>query len=290
MLNTIYKSRVGRGLKSNPIAQKLRNSLLIRTIEQSVGDWRYPYIFLTWWLAGILVPRRRVTVDDVSFTLSCTNWITHFRWFLFKRKEPEVRYYIDEYVKNGDIFFDIGANVGVFSIYAAKRHSNISVYSFEPEISNLSALKDNVVFNNLCERAKIYSVGISNFVGLSRLHLQDLSMGSAAHTESKESITLTDEGYQVVWSEGIFSVTLDYLCEELSVVPDAIKIDTDGNEDKILEGGAATLSNKKLRSLIIEIPNDRRKSKACYDMLKSAGFCEVEYDMGKSRNEIWVRR
>ena len=201
-----------------------------------------------------------------------------------------MRYYIDEYVKNGDIFFDIGANVGVFSIYAAKRHSNISVYSFEPEISNLSALKDNVVFNNLCERAKIYSVGISNFVGLSRLHLQDLAMGSAAHTESKERITLTDEGYQVVWSEGIFSVTLDYLCEELSVVPDAIKIDTDGNEDKILEGGAATLSNTKLRSLIIEIPNDRRKSKACYDMLKSAGFCEVEYDMGKSRNEIWVRR
>jgi len=290
MLDTIYKSRVGQRLKTNPIAQKLRNSLLIRKIEQTAGDWRYPFILISWWLAGILVPRRRVTVNDVSFTLSCTNWITHFRWFDFKRKEPEVRYYIDKYVKNGDIFFDIGANVGVFSIYAAKRHTNISVYSFEPEHSNLSALKDNVVCNDLCKRVKIYSVGISNFVGFSRLHLQDLSTGSAAHTESRDSISLTDEGFKVVWSEGIFSVTLDYLCKELDVVPDAIKIDTDGNEDKILEGGAATLSNEKLRSLIIEIPNDDIKSQICHNKLKEAGFELSGYDTEKTRNEIWVRK
>ncbi len=291
MLDRVYRSSFAQRYKDHPIMQRIKKGLVIRTLEQSAGDWRYPFLLLCWWLSSILVPRRKITIDDISFTLSCTNWTTHFRWYLFEKKEPEVRYYIDEYVKEGDIFFDIGANVGVFSVYAAKRHPDVSIYCLEPEFSNLNALKDNIVFNKLCERVRIYSVAISNFVGLSQLHLQDLSTGSAAHTESKDAaISATDEGYQIVWAEGIVAVTLDYVCEKLGVVPNAIKIDTDGNEDKILEGSTNTLTNKRLRSIVIEIPNDKIKRENCYDILKSAGFRLTEYDMKKTRNEIWVRR
>jgi len=276
--------------KKTAVARWIKTTFIGRLLIQSAGDWRYPFILVSWWFVRMLVPRRKVMIDDVSFTLSCTNWITHFRWYLFKTKEPEVRYYIDTYVKDKDIFCDIGTNVGVFSIYAAKRYPNISVYCFEPEYSNLNALKENIISNNLMLRTKIYSVAVSNFVGLSMLYLQDISTGAAAHTESKKTINTTDEGYPVVWAEGIFSATLDYLCEQLGIIPNTIKIDTDGNEGNVLEGAVKTLSNPNLRSLVIEMPHeDAEKSRYCYKLLESAGLRLDWSDRKKTRNEIWVR-
>lgn len=290
MLNKIYKSPVAQRFKANPIALKIKNSFLVRAIEQSVGDWRYPFMRLNWWFVRMLVPRRKVMIDDVSFTLSCTNWITHFRWYLFKTKEPEVRNYINNYVKEGDIFFDIGANVGVFSVYCGNRYKNISIYSFEPEYSNLNLLKDNVFYNGLTQKCNIYSVAISDFIGFSMLNLQDWTPGAACHTESRQPITMTGEGYRVIGREGIISVTLDYIFEQLGVVPNSMKIDTDGNEDKVLEGGVRTLSNTNLRSLVIEIPHeDAEKSRYCYKLLESAGLHLEWSDRKKTRNEIWVR-
>jgi FkbM family methyltransferase len=278
-------------LKNTYMAKRIINSRLVNLVMQSMGDWRYPFMLVSWWLSSILVPRRRILIDDLSFTLSCTNWITHYRWYLFKTKEPEVRFYIDEYVKDSDIYFDIGTNVGVFSIYAAKRHPGISVYCFEPEYSNLNTLKENIIQNNLMYRTKIYSVAVTNFIGLGMIHLQDVSEGAACHTVSKQLINMTDEGYPVVWSEGVFQVTLDYLCEQLGIVPNSMKIDTDGSEDKILEGAVRTLSNNSLKSLVIEIPHeDKRKSYYCYKLLESAGLSLSWSDKKKTRNEIWIRR
>jgi len=257
---------------------------------QSYGDWRYPFIAVSWKLAGFLVPRRKVSVKGASFTLPCNNWVTHFRWYLFKNKEEEVRYYIDNYVKDGDIFFDIGANIGVFSLYCGKRYKDVCVYCFEPEYSNLNILKENIVCNDLAAKTKVYSAAISDFVGPSSLHIQDFTPGSAVHTESRKSITLTDEGYKVVWAEGIIAVTLDYMCEQLGVIPNALKIDTDGNEDKVLAGASEMLSNDKVRSLIIEMPYGLDKERYCCNLLVSKGFRKEDYlSREKTRNEIWVK-
>lgn len=277
-------------IKRMKFGQWFKKTKFCNFLKQSQGDWRYPFMVLSWWLVKILVPRKRVSVDGVSFTLPCTNWITHFRWYLFKNKEREVQRYIDDYVKEGDVFFDIGANIGVFSIYAGKRFKDISIYCFEPEYSNLNILKENVVANNITNKVNIYSVAIGNFVGLSRLNLQDLAMGSAAHTENKEAIKITEEGYPVVWSEGIVSVPLDYVCQQLNVFPNALKIDTDGNEDKVLEGAAKTLCDKRLRSLVIEMPDENEKGKYCCEILNRANFYLDWLDTGRTRNQIWVKR
>ena len=273
---------------STKIGKVLRNTIIIRSIERSVGDWRYPFIVLSWWLAKILVPRRKVKIDGLSFTLSCSNWITHFRWFLFNEKEPEVRYFIDEYLDDGDIFFDIGANVGVFSIYAAKRYKNLRIYSFEPEVSNLATLKENIIKNNITKKTVIYGVGISNSVGLSKLHLQDLTTGSALHTEDRKNIDHSYEGNNpIIWAEGIYTVTLDYFCDIINIIPNAIKIDTDGNESKILKGATNLLKNPMLRSIIIEMPEEQMTY--CHTILLESGFIKKDYPFKESRNEIWVK-
>ena len=256
---------------------------------QSYGDWRYPFIVLAWKLAAWLTPRRKVRAGNVVFTLPCTNWITHFRWHLFEKKEPEVRHFIDQYVRDGDVFFDIGANIGVFSIYAAKRHPNLRGYAFEPEFSNLSLLKENLIANHLIGRVSVYGLAVGDKNGLSRLHVQDLTPGAACHTENQASIDTTEEGYRVQWAEGVSVITLDTLCQDLQVVPNAIKIDTDGNEEKILKGAVDTLRNGCVKSLVIEMPPDVAKSDACRHLLQAAGFSLVRTDFRNTRNEIWTK-
>ncbi len=275
-------------LKQNPMVQGLLRTRVGSFLRSSHGNWQYPFIVLGWKMSSLLVPRRNITCDGVRFSLSCMNPITHFRWFLFARKEQEVRQYINDYVKDGDVFFDIGANVGVFSVYCACRYPNAKVYCFEPEHSNLGLLKDNILANHLSSRSTIVSVALSDNVGLSFLNLQDVSAGAAAHTEHRGPLKMTDEGYPVIWQEGISTATLDALVAHLGVTPHAVKIDTDGNEDKVLKGALKTLSHPALRSLTLEMPMEHSKAQFCSNTLKSAGFI-LKWSRPDTRNEIWVR-
>jgi len=266
----------------------IKNSWLYKKSQESVGNIWYPLYVIKWTLASYLVRRKKVSVDGVSFTLPCNNRITHFRWYLFNSKEVEVRDFINDNVNDGDVFFDIGANIGVFSIYAGKKHKNLRVYSFEPEYSNLALLKQNILSNHLEETVFPYSLAISDSVGVSHLYLQDIEEGAAAHTESTDTIEITDEGYKVVGAEGIFTVTLDYIVGELDVMPSCIKMDTDGNELKIIEGAKKTLANPQLRAIIIEMP-DEDKRKECASILNSFGFVPEWVQPELTRNEVWLR-
>ena len=188
----------------------MKSQLVVRFYSQSVGHWAYPFILCSWGIAKILVPRKKVRVNQTIFTLSCTNWITHFRWYTFKTKEPETIYFIDNLIKEGDVFFDIGANVGIFSIYAGKKYKDNQIISFEPEVSNLAILKENIVENNLTKQVMCYGLAISDKVGLSKLHLQDFTPGAALHTEDIGEIDFSAEGNRpIVWAEGIYRVSLD---------------------------------------------------------------------------------
>ena len=131
---------------------------------------------------------------------------------------------------------------------------------------------------------------MGNFVGLSQLNVQDTTPGAAVHTESKEPIKTTEEGYPVVWAEGIMSVTIDFVCEQLGIIPAGMKIDTDGNEYKVLEGGIKTLSHEKCRSVVLELPIDPARRDDCLGVLKSCGFFPAWAQPGKTRNEIWVKQ
>jgi FkbM family methyltransferase len=235
------------------------------------------------------VPRRKVTIGEINFTLPCDNWITHFRWYLIHKKEPEVRMFIDKYVRDSDVFFDIGANIGIYSIYASKRFTNLEAICFEPEFSNLHYLKQNIIENHLIDQMSAYSIAISDKVGTSKLYIQDTMPGAAIHSESIEKIETTAEGLPVVWSEGIIAYTLDAIVQELNKTPNIIKIDTDGNEAKILRGAPKLLKNTVLRSLILEIPENKQAAEECIELLTKANFM-LDWTREDSRNQIWVRK
>lgn len=244
-----------------------------------------------WLAAGMVAPRRRVRSRGLSFTLQCDNWITRFRWRTYNSKEPHTLDWIDRWVRAGDVFFDVGANIGVYAIYAALRHPGARIVAFEPEYANLHLLRDNIVRNRLQERVDVYSVALGRRCGVSRLHIQDLTPGTALHTESSEPLQVTAAGRPVVWREGIYTVTLDAFCEETGLRPQAIKIDVDGTEPSILQGATWTLSSPGLRSVLIERPAPEAARSACDAQLLEAGFTRIELaGEASSCNDCWVRQ
>ena len=71
--------------------------------------------------------------------------------------------------------------------------------------------------------------------------------------------------------------------------PNAIKIDTDGNEVKILDGAIKTLQDPALRSIIIEMPPSMEASSQCEEILKKNNFY-CSWSQEGVRNKIWARK
>ena len=86
-------------------------------------------------------------IEDINKKVNffVPNYITNYLIDTFFSKEPETLEWIDSFDKNKKvIFWDIGANIGIYSIYAALKHSDIEVVCFEPSTSNLRILSRNI--------------------------------------------------------------------------------------------------------------------------------------------------
>ena len=252
--------------------------------------WGFP-LNLQWWLVRAMTPRRVVKSRGLRFSLQCENWITHYRVQTFNEKEPETLDWIDQWLREGDTLFDVGANIGVYTVYAALRHRRLRVIAFEPEYANLHCLRDNLFENGLQDHVEVYAIALSHRSGISQLHIQDRAPGSALHTESNGILDVTLAGRPVIWREGVFAVTLDEFCEQTGLTPHALKIDVDGTEAQILEGARKTLAGPTLRSVLIELPVNRMSRQRCEQYLATAGLHRCWADSGQhSANEIWARK
>jgi FkbM family methyltransferase len=93
------------------------------------------------------------------------NSTTKWRVDSLYNKEPETIEWIDAFTtkKNSEIiFWDIGSNIGLYSIYAAQKHKNIKIYSFEPSTSNLRILSRNISINNLVDKVLVCQLPLSD--------------------------------------------------------------------------------------------------------------------------------
>lgn len=266
------------------------STMQLKGMVARARDWQSLLRELQWRAARAMTPRRWVRTRGLRFTLQCENWITHYRWRGYNEKEPETLNWIDRSVLPGDVLFDIGANIGVYTLYAALRHPGVRVIAFEPEYANLHLLRDNIIANALQGRVDVYGLALSNRAGISQLHLQDLAPGSALHSESRTRLERTLQGRPVVWREGIAALTLDGFCEEAGLWPQVLKIDVDGTEPLILEGARETLRAPQLRSVIIEMPAAGSAREQCERLLQAGGLRRAWADpSGASSNEVWQR-
>ena len=91
------------------------------------------------------------------------NSLVNWRVETFYSKEPETLEWIDSFNKNQKfIFWDIGSNIGLYSIYNAIKNQNSKTISFEPSTSNLRVLSRNISLNNLQNKIKIMPLALTN--------------------------------------------------------------------------------------------------------------------------------
>ena len=208
----------------------------------------------------------KVTYNQNSFKLRCDNWITKYRFDTFANKEPETLKWIDENFFKNDIFFDIGANIGIYSLYAASKNiSNSNIYSFEPEFSNLNELKFNVINNKFNKIINIFSFAFGDSNHISYLNISDTTPGAALHTLDN------NKNLESKIREGISVISIDNFCKDQNIYPNLIKVDIDGNEDKFLSGAKDLLKNINLRTIFIELDEVGIRDK-CIKLFEVNGF------------------
>ncbi len=200
--------------------------------------------------------------------------ISKWRIDSFYQKEPETLQWIDGFKNSNAIFWDIGANIGVYSIYAAIKKSNLKIVSFEPSTANLNLLSRNISMNNLHERIRISQIPLTKknneFLIMRESSLAEgsaLNAFGVDYNSDGKSINEINK-YQILGNSINY-----FLDNKILEIPDYIKIDVDGIEHLILSGADKYLNNKKIVSILIELnENFEEQFKMSTEMLIENGF------------------
>jgi len=177
----------------------------------------------------------REVIEDgkVRFKMRVSTKMEEYRWRTALDKEPETISWLKSFSPH-DIFFDVGANVGVYSLFAASLYPEMTIWAFEPMQANYAALVQNIEMNGF-HNIKAFRQAMGNRTGW-----VDLDRGDGASGVS---------GAQVTNREGRTWITsIDNL---RSTRPDHVKIDIDGQELEVVKGMKQALP--RIKSILIEV-------------------------------------
>jgi FkbM family methyltransferase len=188
------------------------------------------------------------------------------------RKEPDTVEWVETFLREGDVLFDVGANVGAYSLVAAKFHGGkVKVYAFEPAFANYVQLCKNIILNGCQQTVVPLPLALSDRTTVDTFNYRDLIPGSALHTFG-EAVGDDGEAFQPEFNQHVLSFRIDDLLGQFPLpAPDHLKIDVDGLEAKVLEGARRTLAGSSVRSIIVELREDRNGHEIA-DLLAGFGF------------------
>lgn len=279
-----------------PIKDFIKNS--IKRFVEILGQTRpgkYLFDQIISNAMGAVIP---ITHNGVELRLITPNSLCTWRAKTFSNKEPETLEWIDA-MQDNSIMWDVGANVGLYSLYAAKK-KNCRVWAFEPSIFNLETLARNIYENQLTNHICIVPLPLNAKFGPSFLHMSTTEWGGALSTFDKG---FGWDGHDIhqVFEFQTFGISMDDGIKVMGMPqPDYIKMDVDGLEHFILKGGANMLL--QVKGILIEVNDDfTEQSEQCAFLLNQSGLVLKEKrnsEMISSSttgfsncfNQIWVRQ
>lgn len=177
------------------------------------------------------------------------------------------------HIPKGSVFWDCGANTGVYSLYAAL-DGNVKVVAFEPSAFNYSLIMRNVELNNLSNNIYPLCIALNDRTVADYFYMQNTRVGSAKNSFGVEKWWLGD--FTTVLKHAMIGFTIDDLLQQFDLpFPNYMKIDVDGNEEKVLSGAKNSLKDPRLKSIAIELPVESETSDRVHRTLKDHGFiCE----------------
>ena len=198
-----------------------------------------------------LNPRCIVRCGDIEVIYTTPSLGTKWRVDTLFEKEPVTLEWIAQF-QPGEILVDVGANVGMYTIWAA-RTRGARVFAFEPESLNFALLNRNIVANKLESQVVAYCAALSDHSGFGELQLSQFMAGGSCHSLD-EKLDAYHRPFRPVYTQGCVSATLDELVDSGKVPqPAYIKIDVDGFEPRVMRGALRTIRSSAVKSLLIEI-------------------------------------
>lgn len=229
--------------------------------------------------------------NDLKIEFAVPNYLASYRCETFETKEPDTLTWIEQ-MQKGSVFWDIGANIGLYSVYSAKLNQS-KVYSFEPSVFNLELLARNINLNDLQDRIVIVPIALTNKTGVQKFKMSNISWGSALSTFGEDFDQFGNDIGVPQFEYSLPGVTIDNVRASLKIdLPDYIKIDVDGIEHLILQGGSETL--KSVKSILLEVNYDFPDQSLAIDQkLIESGFSLFKKcDLGDKSffNQWWVKK
>lgn len=216
-------------------------------------------------------------------------------------KQIYIRHGID--LKDGDCVFDIGANIGFFTLFAHLRARNIRIYAFEPAPPLFAILSENVARHGV--NARLFNTGISdrsrtasftfypNSSGMSSFYADEQEERAALNAIMRNQLqqgvagmdrlmrhadALLDERLKAVNYECRLRTISEIMREENVGVIDFLKIDVQKSELDVLRG-IATDDWQKIRQIIIEVHDLDGRLNEITGMLQRNGYAvAIEQD------------
>ena len=234
-----------------------------------------------------------------NFYIYTPNQLCEFRASTFFSKEPETIRWIEKFGKDM-VLYDIGANIGLYSIYHSLLNNSKS-YAFEPSVFNLIQITKNININGCNQLISLISNPLSNVNSLENFNYSSSIEGGAL---SSFGVNFNFEGNMIDKKLSVkkLGFTLDELVYggHLRDKPNFIKIDVDGIEHLILQGAKKTLKSSNCLSVLVEL-NDSFKEQhdISTSILKECGFKLEEKEKSiyasenkgfeDTYNQIWIK-
>lgn len=268
----------------------------LRTCARTAGGTRLGRAFCDQLFEVSFARTLGVSHHGTELLFSVPNRLSLERARTFSTKEPETLEWLDG-LAPGSVLWDVGANVGLYSCYAAKARG-CRVLAFEPSVFNLELLARNVLLNDLNKHVTIVPLPLCAALTHSELNLTTTAWGGALSTFGGLQ-AYDGSAMRPVFAFRTLGIAADEAVARLGLpAPAHMKIDVDGIEHLVLQGAARLL--ERVTSVSVEV-NDayREQAESCERLLRQAGLRllrKAHSEMIAANaafahvfNQVWVR-
>ena len=208
-------------------------------------------------------------MNKLPFKMRVDSDMEKFRHDTFWTKEPETIEWIKAF-SDGDVFFDVGANIGIYSLFCAAIHPKSIIVAFEPHPINFARLVGNIIDNGFNGRLKAHQFMIADATREAYFDFKDIEPGCTGGQMVKPMNNRIDHCRSL---DDLITYSFDF------DMPNHIKIDIDGQEDNVIKGMSGILKDGRLKSVLVEL--DQSKN-SFHEIVLS--FLENEFTMNNKFN------
>ncbi len=212
----------------------------------------------------------------------------HYPWF-FHSDEPDTLEWIDNF-EAGACFWDVGANIGGFSLYAGL-DKELEILAFEPAASSYGIFTKNIEINRMDDRISAYCLAFCEHTQLNVLNMEQTEAGHSMHGFGTE-LNAFDKPINTRFRQAAIGYSMDDFFKSFGPTPPTyLKIDVDGIEADILRGAREVLGLPSLVSVLIEVMGDvgSPRNKEIIDLMRQSGFTARPKETPEARNMIFER-